>query len=176
MFPLRSFADKAGVWYAEVLLPLALCPYVLNYALGGAMLSSSVMGGDKAGLSSPNDAWHGAAPRALIYGFPCQRRFAPLGSPTVFTQLTQLSQPSALISGFKHTHKNAHSIRCRNSDHHNVTACTQNWDVCRQSNNFPHRGVYFAVQQPQLLHCYTRSEAAHMKCYFRGVNVMSGCS
>lgn len=55
-FPLTSFADKAGVWYAEVLLPLALCPYVLSYALGGAILGSSLMEGDKAGLSSPNDA------------------------------------------------------------------------------------------------------------------------
>lgn len=55
-FPPRAFADKAGVWYAEVLQPLALCPYVLYYALGGAILGSKVMGGDKAGLSGPNDA------------------------------------------------------------------------------------------------------------------------
>lgn len=40
-FPPRCFADKARLWYAEVLLPLALCSYVLYYALGGAMLSSS---------------------------------------------------------------------------------------------------------------------------------------
>lgn len=55
-FSSETFADKAVVRYAEVLLPLNLCPYVLYYALGGAILSSSVMGGDKAGLSSPNDA------------------------------------------------------------------------------------------------------------------------
>ncbi|TNN88985.1 hypothetical protein EYF80_000863 [Liparis tanakae] len=53
---LISVADRAGGRYAEVLLLLALCPYVLYYALGGAMLSRSVMGGDKAGLSGPNDA------------------------------------------------------------------------------------------------------------------------
>ena len=52
----RCFADKAEVRYAEVRLPLALCPYVLYYALGGAMLSSSVVGGDKTLLSGPNDA------------------------------------------------------------------------------------------------------------------------
>lgn len=55
-FSPRCFADKAGVWYVEVLLPLGLCPYVLYYALGGAMLSSSVLGGNKAGLFGPNDA------------------------------------------------------------------------------------------------------------------------
>lgn len=55
-FPLRCFADRAGVWYAEELLPLALCSYVLYYALGGAMLSSSELGGDGVGLSDPNDA------------------------------------------------------------------------------------------------------------------------
>lgn len=49
-FLLRTFADKAGIWYAEVLLPLALYPYGLYYAIGGAILSSSVMGGDIAGL------------------------------------------------------------------------------------------------------------------------------
>lgn len=51
VFSLRRAADKASVWYAEVLLPLTLCPYVLYNAIGGAILSSAVMGRDKAGLS-----------------------------------------------------------------------------------------------------------------------------
>lgn len=38
----RDFADKAGVRYAQRLCPIALCPYVLDYALGGAILSSSL--------------------------------------------------------------------------------------------------------------------------------------
>lgn len=44
-YSLRFFADKAEVWYSEMLLPLALCPCVLYYTLGGAMLNSSVVGG-----------------------------------------------------------------------------------------------------------------------------------
>lgn len=51
VFSPRSTADTASVWYAEVLLPLTLCPYVLYYAIGGAILSSAVMGRDKADLS-----------------------------------------------------------------------------------------------------------------------------
>lgn len=50
-FSPKNAADKASVWYAEVLLPLTLCPYVLYYAIGGAILSSAGMGRDKAGLS-----------------------------------------------------------------------------------------------------------------------------
>lgn len=56
VFSPRSASDTASVWYAEVLLPLTLCPYVLYYAIGGAILSSTVMGRDKAGLLPPNDA------------------------------------------------------------------------------------------------------------------------
>lgn len=51
VFSLRRAADKASVWYAEMLLPLTLCPYVLYYAIGGAILSSTVMRRDKTGLS-----------------------------------------------------------------------------------------------------------------------------
>lgn len=50
VFSLRWAADHTSVWYAEVLLPLTLCPYVLYNAIGGAILSSAVMGRDKAGL------------------------------------------------------------------------------------------------------------------------------
>lgn len=89
-----------------MLLPLALCPYVLYYALGGAILSSSVMGGNKAGLSGPNDAWHGAAPWALIYGFPCQRRLAPLGSPMAVTRQASLQCSSQAWD----THEGMHTL------------------------------------------------------------------
>lgn len=40
-----GFADKAVVRYAEGLLPLGLRPYVSDYALGGAILGSSLKEG-----------------------------------------------------------------------------------------------------------------------------------
>lgn len=131
-----------------MLVPLALCPYVLYYALGGAIFSSSAMGGDKAGLSGPNDAWHSAAPWALIYGFPCQWRLAPLGSPTAITR--QASFQAHLRPG-RHT-KNTPTIHCRNSGHYNVAACTYGWEVCRNQIDIL-REVYSVVQHSQLLHC-----------------------
>lgn len=83
---------------------------------------------DKAGLFGPNYAWHGASPWALIYGFPCQRRLAPLGNPTA---LTVEAGTSLVIPGLAHTWQNTHTIQpgwiLITTD---VAACAHGWEVC----------------------------------------------
>lgn len=80
VFSPRSAADKASVWYAEVVLPLTLCPYVLYYAIGGAILSSSGMGRDKAGLSPQMTHDTALRPRLLFMASHVSKGSLPWGA------------------------------------------------------------------------------------------------
>ena len=81
--------------------PSPLCPYVLYYTLGGAILSRSVMGGDKAGLSAQMTHDMALRPGSLFMASHVSQGLLPWGAlwllPTKLAFSTQAPETQKRI-------------------------------------------------------------------------------
>lgn len=110
-------------------------------------------------------------PGPLFMASHVSRGLLPWGAPQPLS--ANLAQPvlRANITPGRCTKGN--TIHSRNSDQHNVEACTCDRVVRRNQIEFLIEKVFFSCHIT-IATLLERSKPTYMKCYFRGINVISG--